>query len=208
MTPTIIAGIIILIVGIAVLIYGLYKHNKASRITSWPRAEITVLTALAKPANAAAGSKFLKANQLPNDVDSSARYEPVVSYQYTVDNKRYTSNSFAYNQCSSYTSQEMKTYLAPLTGTTAFSAFYDPGQPSESYLFVEEVSWTYAIVGLLIGIVGAIVIAVGVKSTHKGPTIEDRLKDYKNRAVQYYDNVMSDTDYDSRTAVMAGGGMQ
>jgi uncharacterized membrane protein len=149
-------AIVILIIGLILVIYGSYKKWKVSQVSQWPQVRARVLNAVAEPVNSEAGTQFVQVQDLPLDVDSPARYMPRVSYSYRTAGKTYNSESFIYNEKSSYTAQEMRALLNPLQGGTTL-AMYNPSDASESYMYYEGASWLTPILGVIF-----IIIAFGI----------------------------------------------
>lgn len=147
---------IIAIVGLVILIHGLYKRWKYGQIASWPTVSVTALTVDAKPANAAAGVVMVEYEDLSTNINDKSEYTPDVTYRYVVDGKTYTNSEFIYNSESSYTSIEMRKLLEPMIDGTAV-AYYNPDDPDEAYIYNVEPNLVYPLLGVMIIVIGGFI---------------------------------------------------
>jgi len=176
---------IILIVGLVIVIHGLYKRWKIMQIQEWPVTGVNVLSYTILPENAAAGTSALTLDQLPTDVNSPAKYTATVKYRYTVGGQTYDSGEFMYNPDTSYTAIEMRGYLTPIAADDGVVAYYNPDNNSEAYLYYTEDNLVYPLFGAVLVVIGvAIAGYTAYCASKRKPTL-------KEKAAEYYEGLDS-----------------
>jgi len=138
MTASIIGFSILAIIGLIMIIYGFYYNNKVDNIVTWPQANGTIVT---------------RSFQTNTVVDTTTIMLKV-SYQYTVNNVKYTSTSICYGSSGPYLRCNVQTIINSQIGAP-IKVFYNPQNPTESYLMTGTktyVSIFWGFVFLLIGL--------------------------------------------------------
>lgn len=188
-----VVNIVLVVIGIILLVVFVnyvWDSFKSGNISEWPRTLATITYAEAKPANDAAGSDYLDPADLPTSTDTSARYQLMVKYSYTVAGRSYTSDKLVYNESSTYSAQQAREMLGGLERGTRVRAFYNTSDPSEAYLYAGETSWTASIISgiALLLVVGAAFYFNGravTKSSNSSSDTIDIGNDYGNYAEDF-----------------------
>lgn len=149
-----IVAVILGIVGLVWLIWSLSINWKINNINSWPKVNATVTSVFAVPANEAAGNTYVNPENIVASTDSDARYRPLVSYIYNVQGRTYRSDKFIYNDDRTYNPIEIKTLLAPFGRGSVHPVYYNPSNPSESYIYNSEANWVGPIVSAILLLLG------------------------------------------------------
>lgn len=151
-----IIGIILGIIGLIWLIHGLWRNMKINNISKWPKANATVLSSLAEPANSQAGSRYISPQDIVVSKDNNnAQYIPRVTYQYRVNGKDYISSNVVYSGQSSYNAFDTKTILADMSPNSVIQIYYNPSNPSEAYIYNGKTSYTSIIMGVILLLLAA-----------------------------------------------------
>lgn len=145
-----IVALILGIVGIVWIIYGIWRNLKINRISSWPKTNALVLNSVAEPANSAAGNTYIEPRYIIATTDDQARYIPIVTYKYTVNKTEYRSSNVVYSGEKSYSSIDIKTMLGLITPGSTIPVYYNPSDPSESYIYNGLHSYTGIIIGAVL----------------------------------------------------------
>ena len=128
-------------------------------------------------------------------VGSETSYIPRVTYTYNVSGKQYRNDDIMYHGPDSYTDVEVDTYLGRLERDSPVVVYYDPDDPSDSYLYTGEVDWWPMWVA---GILVLIALAVG------GHAIYRHRKSSKKESLGSYQ--MDVRDYNATAALQQRGG--
>lgn len=191
-------AIIIIIVGLVILLHGLYQKWKVNQIAAWPTTRVEVLSVTILPANSAAGATVLYLEDLPPSIEDKGMYTPMVSYRYKVGGRTYNSDGLMYNQDSSYTSLEVRTLLDPLNNRIV-TAYYNPSDPKEAYLYPSESSWVYPIFGAILMVIGgAIATYVGYSASKRNTVYSKVVSIYDRGMTSAYDANKGFTEYLAR----------
>lgn len=145
-----IVALILGIVGIVWIFYGIWRNLKINRISSWPKTNALVLNSVAEPANSEAGNTYVEPRYIIATTDDQARYIPKVTYKYTVNKTEYQSNNVVYAGEKSYSAIDIKTMLGLITPGSTIPVYYNPGDPSESYIYNGLHSYTGIIIGAVL----------------------------------------------------------
>jgi len=155
MTINNIVAIILGIVGLIWLLHGLWRNWKINRISTWPKANATVLNAVAKPANSNAGTMYMDPRNIVAATNSSAKYEPIVFYRYRVGNRDYQSENVIYSGANSYNALETKNIFGQIQTGGTIPVYYNPNNPSESYIYNGTKSYTGIVIGIILLLLAA-----------------------------------------------------
>lgn len=154
MTVTRIIAIILGIIGLIWLIYALWRNWKINKISTWPKANATVIASVAEPANDEAGNTYVDPNSIVATTDSGAQYIPRVVYRYRVGNQDYQSNNVVYAGQSTYGPLGIKALLGQINQGSTIPVYYNPGNHAESYIYNGLTSYTGVIIGLVLLLIG------------------------------------------------------
>jgi hypothetical protein len=160
-------GIVALILGILGLIWlinSLYRMYKINQINNWPKVEAVVVTSLARPANATAGTQYVDPDNLAVTTNTADRYLPVVTYNYNVGGRDYQSGNVIFHPAKSYSALDTKNLLGNIRPNSRISVFYNPRNPAEAYIYNATTSSLWAI--LISALMTAIGIYLGYKVVH------------------------------------------
>lgn len=147
-----IIGLILGIIGLVWLIHGIWKNIKINNISKWPKTKATVLSALAEPANAAAGSRYIEPQNLVINKNDNAQYIPRVTYQYRVAGQDHISSNVVYSGQNSYNAVDTKTILGGMSPNSIIDVYYNPNSPSEAYIYNGKTTYTPIIMGLILAL--------------------------------------------------------
>ena len=154
---TLIVAIVLGIIGLIWLIQNLWVNSKVKKINTWPKTNATVISALAEPANSAAGNVALDPRAIVPRTTDQARYTPVVNYIYTAAGRDYRSNNFIYRGSSSFNSIDIVGIMSTIVPGQTISVYYNPSNPSEAYIWPGDTDYTGTWVSIAL-----IIVAVGV----------------------------------------------
>jgi hypothetical protein len=145
-----IIALIIAIVGMIWIIHAIWRNWKIGRISAWSKTDALVLTALVAPANLSADNMYIDPKYIIPTVDNSARYVPIVVYRYSVGGHNYQSNSVVYSGPSSYSALDTKTIMRNITTGATISVYYNPHNPSESYIYIGTKNYVSLVLGIIL----------------------------------------------------------
>jgi len=138
MTVSIIGFSILAIIGLIMIVYGFYYNNKVDRIATWPQVSGSIV------------AKSFQSNTILDTTTIMLK----VQYQYTLNNVKYQNNSICYGSSGPYLRCSVQSIINAQNGTP-INIFYNPQNPSESYLMSGTktyVSIFWGFVFLLIGL--------------------------------------------------------
>lgn len=159
-----IIAIILLIIGIILLINNLWVNWKINKINSWPKTNATVLTSFAKPAFGNRDNVFIDPNQIVVVTGNGDKYVPHVEYVYHANGQEFASKKVVYGGSRSYDGQTTKDMLSNMTPGSTISVFYNPSNPSESYIYVGDHKYWNSIIGIILIIIA---LFLGAKTKKK-----------------------------------------
>lgn len=161
-------GLILLIVGMVIVIWNLYKHGKSNSIKGWPKAQGKILSALVAPADSPVGTEYMRPNQIRPVVGSETSYVPRVSYVYTVSGRTYRGDNFMYNSPDEFNDIQIKALMGRYKIGSEVPVLYNSSNPEESYLYDGDVDWWPFWVGIILVLIAAALGAHGVYLKRKG----------------------------------------
>ena len=144
-----IVAIILGIIGLIWLIYALWRNSRVNQIRSWPKTSATVVNVFAVPANSAAGNRYVDPQSIVV-ANNKARFTPHVLYTYIVKGKEYQSTNVIYSGANSYSATEIKTILGQITPGETIQVYYNPGKPTQSYIYNGSNNYTGVVIGILL----------------------------------------------------------
>ena len=150
--------VVLTIVALSWLISAFVNNRKVSNIRSWPRTNATIISALVQPDKASGNMLILVDPRSLTSVDANSKYIPRVLYRYHVSGKEYQSNRFMSGKQQDYDGVTIKTMMAPLNPGATVSAYYNPNNPSEAYLYNGTSSYR----GIWMGIILLLLVAGGI----------------------------------------------
>lgn len=196
-----IVALILIIVGLVWLITSVNRNMKIRNINSWPKANATVVSAMAEPVNEAAGNTYLDPQNIVATTDSEARYKPQVVYRYRVNGRDYESDRVIYNDDREYTPAQIKTLMAPMRPGATIPIYYNPRDFNESYIYNSETSWVGPVIGTILTLLGLWLAFKGFKKYKKAAAVEAKTK---SKSKSGFDDMKTDdfasSDYKTNAA--------
>jgi len=157
MTASIIGFSILAIIGIIMIIYGFYYNNKVDRIITWPQVNGSILT------------KTFQTNTVLDTTTIMLQ----VTYQYTINNVKYQSNTICYGSSGPYLRCNVQSIINSQNGSP-IKVFYNPQNPSESYLMTGTKTYISIFWGFVFLLIALYFLYndYSAKSTSEAVTIE------------------------------------
>ncbi|HPA71978.1 MAG TPA: DUF3592 domain-containing protein [Spirochaetota bacterium] len=125
-----------IVIGIGLLGLGLYFQKKAEAIDRWPS---TIGKVTASKVVQRTSQKSLRRNDESSQATLS--YHPVVEYEYTVDDKKYSSDRLSLSVDQKSSPQRLEPILKKYAPGTAVTVFYNPDNPADAVL--EKANWLH-----------------------------------------------------------------
>ena len=172
-----VVALILIIVGLIWLVQTMRKNNKIKEIRTWPKANATVISAVAEPVNRGQGSPFLDPQHLVPKKGDNTQYRPIVVYRYRAGGNEYQSNNVIYAGKKSYNTLETKVMLGQLHPGGNVQVYYNPKNNDESYIYngiQDNKGIIWGIIFILIG------LALGYYGSKKNGTIKIGSYELKN----------------------------
>lgn len=141
--------LILLIAGLVLLLLGLWRNWRIDNIASWPKVNATVINSVAQPT-----SGFRKnADVNPQNIvvsNNNRKYTPSVLYRYNVAGREYQSTNFVYGGPGTYNAEDIKVVMSQMQPGASVPVFYNPNNPSQSYVYLGSKNYTSVGVGLIL----------------------------------------------------------
>jgi|AMWB02.1.fsa_nt_gi hypothetical protein len=145
MTTNLILGILCIVAGALIILFGLLQARKASTAKArWAEAHGQILESHLQSQRSRSSSGI-----------SSTTYSPEVTYEYEVDGQTYTGNRLGFGS-GSFSEKKAKAKIAPYPAGAAVTVHYDPAEPSNAVLETVATNKGGALV------LGGALIALGV----------------------------------------------
>jgi hypothetical protein len=144
-------GLILLLVGIAVMTFTLRSRRKARTAESWPIAQGTVT---------ASEVNIRRSRSQKGQRQTS--YSPAVSYSYTVAGKTYFADRIGFGQSSGTSRAKAETVAARYPAGAEIAVRYDPQDPSVATLETTAASLFSAVLGGVFVVIGGLFTLIGL----------------------------------------------
>ena len=142
-----IVAIILGVIGLIWVIYSIWRNRKISNINSWPKTNARIISAVAQSDN---NKKIMVDTRNISQVDPSAKYIPIVTYEYRVGDMVYQSHSIIYSSAHSYSANDIAMIMNGLIPGSTIPVYYNPNNASESYIYNGITNYTNMIIGLVL----------------------------------------------------------
>ena len=165
-TSTIVSGLALAAVGLAVGAFGINELTRADASASWPSVGGTVVSSHVKKSTSSRGTGRNRRR--------STSHRAVVIYQYTLAGRTHTARrlSFGATDSSASTARQV---VSRYPAGTAVTVFYDPDDPDQATLETGTTSGTYLPlgIGITLAAVGAFMAIGGLhaRKTLQSPTV-------------------------------------
>ncbi len=148
--------ILCIIIGICLLGVGFYFQQKAAAIEKWP--DITGKVISAKVVESIS-EKSLRRNDGASEATLS--YYPVIEYEYTVKNRKYTSERLSLSVDQKSSPRYLEPILKKYTPGTTVKVYYNPDDPADAVLEkVNFLHWIFYVFGTIWLAVWTLVIVI------------------------------------------------
>ena len=150
-----VVGGVAALIGVVVLVVGLWMRASAAERATWPTAEGTVLSTSISSERKRTGTRKKRRTK--------TMYTAHVRYRYTVDGKRYESRKIGPSQSSTSSRSSAQAVLDRYPSGSKIQAIYNPDDPREAYL--EPGGGGFALILILAGgllLAGGGAVAAGV----------------------------------------------
>ncbi len=141
--------ILCIIIGICLLGLGFYFQKKAETIEKWP--DITGKVIATKVVQTTSARSLNRRED--SAAQSTVSYYPVIEYEYTVNDKRYTSDrlsSQSFDQRLKSSPRYLEPILKKYAPGTAVKVFYNPDNPADAVLEkVNTMHWIFYVFGTI-----------------------------------------------------------
>lgn len=150
-----IIALILGIIGLILIIRGIWINWTIDMIKSWAITNATVLSVMTKQLGNNIDNIYLTPKQINDEPYKFGRYIPKIIYSYTVNGTKYDSNSVIYPAVSSYGYDKVRSIVGNLKDGDTIEIYYNPKNPKKSYIITGKRDYS----GLMIGII-LVIIAV------------------------------------------------
>lgn len=164
--------VILVIVGIVLLIQGIWKNAGVRRVSKWPQTDALIINAVAEPTSGADKDSYIDPKNITGS--SGRSYRPLVLYKYRVDGREYQSSNLFYSGSKKYDANGIKALMSQLQPGSVIKVLYNPSNPSHAYINSGNRSYTTIIIGIILLLI-ALFMAY-LENAHK----LDDLKKYVN----------------------------
>ena len=148
--------ILCIIIGICLLGLGFYFQKKAKAIEKWP---VITGKVIATKVVQTTTEKSLRRND--ESSQSTLSYYPVIEYEYTVNDKRYTSDRLSLSVDQRSSPRYLEPILKKYAPGTAVKVFYNPDDPADAVLEkVNLLHWIFYVFGTIWLAVWTLVILI------------------------------------------------
>lgn len=147
-----IIAIILAVIGLIWVIYGIWRNSKINKINSWPKTNARIIGSVLQPSNDK--SVMIDPTNIAV-INKSLRYIPRVTYEYTIGNTLYQSNSVVYSGQHTYDANAIAHIMSKLMPGSVIPIFYNPNNFSESYIYNGVSSYTSIGIGLILLLLAA-----------------------------------------------------
>lgn len=178
----IIIAIILLVAGLAMFIYSIWRNWKISQINSWPKVDATVINVLTKVEDRGS-DVYVDAGNITVENANKMRFKPTVMYVYQVNGKEYQSNKLVYSQPETFNAAQTKYLVGELAPGSTISVYVNPKNPGESYIYNGISNYWGIIAGIIIFVVGLIVYS-------RAHVKKDKYKDLDKLTEKYGVNII------------------
>jgi hypothetical protein len=148
-----IIGIILVIIGIILLIYGILRNYIISNVAKWPKTNAVVVSAYAVPV----GTNEHVNPQNININNNNILYVPKITYEYSVNGKKYMSSNVVFSEDNAYNAIDTKALFSNISPNSVISVYYDPMDPSISYIYNGKYKYTTIVLGVVVILIAIIV---------------------------------------------------
>lgn len=146
--------IILGIIGLIWLIYSIWYNSKIDNIKTWPRTDATLVNIVLEPESQK--NTYINVENLDTFTDQTVRFTPHVLYTYTVGGRTYQSTNFMFGRQKTYDALATRTLAGHLRPGSTIQVFYNPTNPSESYIYNGAHNHTGTWMGLILLALAAI----------------------------------------------------
>ena len=147
--------LVLVIIGLVWLISAIWTNSKINSIRRWPRTDATVINSLLEPESES--RTFLNLQDLSPTTDISVKFIPRVLYSYTVAGRTYQSTNFMYGADKAYNALDIQTLMGHMAPNSTIQVYYNPDNPSESYIYNGVHNYTGVWMGLLLLAIAAVI---------------------------------------------------
>ena len=146
------AFIFICLVGIALIVVGILKKNKAAKAAkTWLPTSGIIL-----------GSRVETRRSRDSEGNSKVSYHPVVDYQYQVIGQSFNGDRIGFSQ-GNFASAKADKLIAPYQEGAQVTVYYDPSDPSQAVLVTKDFSTgSMTIVGIILLVLGLFGIIMAI----------------------------------------------
>lgn len=149
-------AIIALIAGLIILGWALWRNHRINSARSWPRTNAVIINAVAEITNGPKHAPYIDPSTIVPRQNEKTKFKPIVSYRYIVNGREYTSTGVVFHGKDDYDSLTTSMMMTNLRPGATVQIFFNPNNPSESYLFNGESSSTGIWWGAILILIGLI----------------------------------------------------
>lgn len=148
-----IIALILGIIGLILIIRGIWINWTIDKIKSWPKTKATVLSVMIKQLDNDINNIYLTPKQISDEPYKFGRYIPKIIYSYTVNGVKYESDTVIYPAISSYSYDKVVSIVGNLKDNNTIEVYYDPKNPNKSYIITGKREYSGLIIGIILVII-------------------------------------------------------